>query len=90
MGFSDVVNEIASATEGSGANLAQIREPELMILYASLGCKHRAAFSIANLAHQFFRMFRLHVFLFLEDLTEDSFTEHAAVVFDSRFTSVGL
>lgn len=86
----DVVDEIASATEWSGANLAKIREPELVVLDAALCRQHRAALSIANLANQLIGMVRLHVFLFLEDLIEDSLTEHAAVVFDPRFSSVGL
>lgn len=86
----DMVNEIAAATEGSGANLAQIGEAELMILDASLSRQHRATFSIANLANQLICVVCLHVFLFLEDLVEYFFAEHATVVFDPRLSSICL
>lgn len=90
VGLGYVIDEIASPAEGSGADLAEIREPKLVVFDAALCCQHRAAFSVANLADQLVCVVSLHVLLLLEDLVEDHLAEHAAVVFDSRFSPVSL
>lgn len=90
MSLSDVVYKIASASERSSADLAQVGKPELVVLDASLRCQHRAAFPVANLANQLVGMIRFHMLLFLEDLVEDHLTEHTTIVFDPCLSSVCL